>query len=195
MNAIVDAGLRRLHELAWRPGAWMHEAWWARLCLEPWRASYRARPACRPSIDRVIVMRRALPSQPIPASLSETDRLLLELEPRLPALVAALGVIALGCVEHLLLKCHREALMKYFDLDSCDRLLALHDNWDARAMCLSSSMLAETAFSAGVRWWNRDAHRSVCAQLLATLLPPGDDDLCASKGCAVERIVKLSRFL
>ncbi len=197
MNAIVDASLKRLHELAWRPGTWMHEAWWARFSLERWRASYLARPACRPSIDRLIVTRRALPCHSVPASLSDADRLLVELEPRLPALVTALGVIGLGCVDHLLLKSHREALAHHLDLKSCDQLLALHDGWNPGAARLSPAMLAATAFSAGARWWHRDAHRSVCAQLLAILLPPGNDtpDACANEGCAVDHIVKLSRFL
>ncbi|MEX3956747.1 type III secretion system domain-containing protein [Trinickia sp. EG282A] len=195
MSTIVDRGVGRLHELAWRPGAWMHEAWWGRLSLDDWRASYLARPACRPSIDRLIVMRRAFPMQALPASLCSWDQLLIALEPRLPALVTALGVVALGCVDHLLLKSHREALANHLDLKSCDQLLALHDSWDAGAACLPPSRLAQMAFSVGARWWHRDAQRNVCARLLATLLPPGDDRPCTNEGCAVEHVVKLSRFL
>ncbi|WP_181321908.1 type III secretion system domain-containing protein [Trinickia symbiotica] len=195
MSTTVDAGLRRLHELAWRPGAWMHEAWWSRLSLDGWRASYLARPACRPSIDRLIVRQRAFPSQPLPASLYGSDQLLIALERRLPALVTALGVVTLGCVDHLLLKSHREALANYLDLKSCDQLLALHDSWDTGAACLPPNELADIAFLAGARWWHRDAQRSVCARLLATLLPPDDDSPCVNEGCAVEHLVKLSRFL
>jgi hypothetical protein len=195
MKAIVDARLKRLHELAWRPGAWMHEGWWTHLSLDNWHASYVTRPACRPSIDRLIVTRRAFPLQSLPAAISDADRLLVELEPRLPALVTALGVIALGCADHLLLKTHREALAHHLDLKSCDQLLALHNSWDTRAACLAPSELAGKALSAGARWWHRDSPRSVCVQLLATLLPPCGDRGCRIEGCAVDHIVKLSRFL
>ncbi|HWX12127.1 MAG TPA: type III secretion system domain-containing protein [Trinickia sp.] len=193
--APIDPALQRLHQLAWRPGAWMHETWWVRLDLEPWRRSYLNRPACRASLDRLIVARRSFPSRPLPGSLEADERLLVELEPRFPSLVTALGVIALACVDHLMLKPHREALAPHLGISACDQLLALHDGWDLHAIRLSPDVLAEAALSAGAHWWRRDANRSIAGRLLATLLPPDVEASAAPYGSAVEWIVKLARFL
>jgi hypothetical protein len=177
----------------------MHEAWWIHLELEPWRAIYRSRPACRPAIDKVIVARRSLPGQPLPGSLDANERRLVEIESRLPALIAALGVIALACADHLLLKPHRKALAAYLDIRSCDQLLAFHSDWNAHAVCLAPNDLARAALSSGARWWRRDAPRSTAATLLSTLLAPDGDPACdpphPPQRCAIERAIKLSRLL
>jgi hypothetical protein len=110
-------------------------------------------------------------------------------------LVTALGVIALACADHLMLKPHREALARQLDTQSCNQLLALYDCWDAHAVRLPPDMLADAAFSAGARWWCRDAHRNIAANVLASLLPPNDGQRLGAEGCAVEWVVKLSRFL
>jgi hypothetical protein len=191
----IDPAVQRLHQLAWRPGAWMHEAWWARLDLVPWRRVYVNRPTCRASVDRLIVARRRFPSRPLPGSLDADERLLIELEPRFPSLVTALGVVALACADHLMLKPHREALAPRLGISACDQLLALHDDWDLHAIRLPPDMLVEAALSAGARWWRRDANRSIAGSVLASLLPPDVEAPAAPYDSAVKWIVKLARFL
>lgn len=193
--SLIDPAVQRLHHLAWRPGAWMHEAWWGRLDLESWRSSYLNRPACRASLDRLIVARRRFPSQPLPGSLDADERLLVELEPRFPSLITALGVISLACVDHLMLKPYRDALAPLLGTRSCNQLLALHDGWDLHAIRLAPNVLAQAALSAGAHWWRRDANRCIAGKLLASLLPPDIEAPEAPYGCALEWAIKLARFL
>jgi hypothetical protein len=193
---IIDPAVRRLHQLAWQPGAWMHYAWWRHLDLEPWRTSYLSCPACRPSIDRLIVARRGFPLQPLPGSLDGDGRRLIEVEPRWPALITALGVIALACVDHLLLRPHRQALAAHLDSRSCDQLLAICGSWNVQAVRLAPEALGNAALSAGTRWLRRDTHRSVAAAFLSTLLAPCDGAASdPPESCAIEWIITLSRFL
>jgi hypothetical protein len=166
-----------------------------RLDLEPWRKSYLNRPACRASLDRLIITRRRFPSRPLPGSLCAGERLLVELEPRFPSLVTALGVVALACVDHLMLKPHRVALAPYLGIAACDQLLALHDGWDSQAIRLGPDVLPQAALSAGAHWWRRDTNRSIAGRLLASLLPPDAHAPAAPYGCAMEWTVKLARFL
>jgi len=100
---LPDACVARMHDLCWRPGDYMYASWWSALGLAEWHDTYRKLPACRASIDRVIVSRRGFPVAPLNSDIDDEGRRLLAMEPRLPALCAALGLIALDCDEHLLL--------------------------------------------------------------------------------------------
>lgn len=194
----VDPVLQRMHELAWRPGASMHEAWWKHLSLEPWQAGYAGRPACRDPLDRLIVARRGYPSAPLDSEPDERSRALFALEPRFEALIVALGIVALACPEHLIMKAHRDALASCMGHQACDQLLAICRRWDAQAPVVAPAALVDAAFAAGAQWWQRDARRHVdlSAQLLGTLLPPPlDPGAAAPEDNAADWLLRLSRFL
>ncbi|KVE36805.1 type III secretion system domain-containing protein [Burkholderia sp. BDU5] len=167
--------LQRLHRLGWQPGAAMHDGWWPHLGLTAWRDSYRRHPACRAAIDRLIVVRRGYPRAALPARLDERQRALLSVEPRIGALIAALGVIALDCADHLLVRQYRERLAARIGERGCAQLLALHRGWRSAARVAAHERIVDAATDAGVRWWRRDAASCVVATLLASRLPPVDD--------------------
>ncbi|WP_186448657.1 type III secretion system domain-containing protein [Burkholderia sp. MSMB617WGS] len=167
--------LQRLHRLGWQPGATMHDGWWPHLGLAAWRESYRRHPACRAAIDRLIVARRGFPRAPLPARLDDRQSALLSVEPRIEALIVALGVIALDCADHLLVTRYRTHLAGRIGERGCAQLLALHRGWSSPARVASPERLVDAATAAGVRWWRRDAGACVVATLLATRLPPADD--------------------
>ncbi|KVD74106.1 hypothetical protein WS62_06420 [Burkholderia sp. ABCPW 14] len=166
--------LQRLHRLGWQPGAAMHDGWWPHLGLAAWRDSYRRHPACRAAIDRLIVVRRGYPCAALPARLDERQSALLSVEPRIGALIVALGVIALDCADHLLVRQYRERLAARIGERGCAQLLALHRGWRSVARVAAPERIVDAATAAGVRWWRRDAASCVVATLLASRLPPVD---------------------
>ncbi|PMY64416.1 hypothetical protein C1Y31_17315 [Pseudomonas sp. FW305-25] len=191
----IDQSVQHLHQWGWQPGAWMHEGWWPHLGLAPWRTVYRSRPACRPSIDRLILRHRGITWTSLPAGLDARQRAMLALEPRLPQLVIALGVVALNCPDHLLIKDHRQALEPYLDERHCDHLLALHRGWSHTEPALPADTLSQAALHAGTRWWLRDVEQAPLNDLLTLRLPPVADALLAVRENATQWLTKLGRFL
>ncbi|BBE08744.1 Putative uncharacterized protein [Mycoavidus cysteinexigens] len=193
--AILPFGLQRLHQLAWQPGAWMHDSWWSKLDLARWHDIYRRHPACRSSIDALIIARRGFPACALPAKLEPQQQMLLELEPRWLALTIALGVIALGCPDHLMLKPYRQALAAQLGEHACDQLLALQHNGHGGPCIDSATPLVEAALNAGACWWARDMHHCIVAQLLTTRLPPASAPAQPVPGNAAHWLLKIARFL
>lgn len=191
----VDQTIQRLHQWGWQPGHWMHEDWWRQLGLAPWRSVYRSRAACRPSIDRLILQHRGSAWASLPARLDDGQRAMLALEPRLPRLIVALGVVALNCPDHLLLKDRRLALEPYLDERHCDQLLALHRDWSCTEQALPAEALSQVALHAGTRWWLRDVEPAPLSDLLALRLPPVADAALSVRDNAVQWLTKLGRFL
>ncbi|MGY4818371.1 type III secretion system domain-containing protein [Pseudomonas chlororaphis subsp. piscium] len=191
----IDQGVQHLHQWGWKPGKWMHEGWWSHLGLAPWRAVYHSRPACRPSIDRLILRHRGITWTSLPAGLDARQRAMLALEPRWPQLVIALGVVALNCPDHLLLKDHRQALAPYLDERHCEQLLALHRGWSHTEPALPAEALSQAALHAGTRWWLRDVEPAPLSDLLSLRLPPVADALLSVRENAIHCLIKLGRFL
>jgi hypothetical protein len=199
-HAIAPA-VSRLHALAWRPGAEMHAGWWAALGLAAWRDGY-AHPACRASIDRLIVARRGFPQAALPARLDAPQAALVALEPRLDALMIALGLLARGRADYLLAQPYRGLLAARVGEQGCAQLLALCRDRPARGPDLAPEQLVEAMRDAGQRWWHADASACVAVRLLSTVLPPlpsaspwpapPPDNL---HGRASDWLVKIGRFL
>ncbi|RKT98762.1 type III secretion system subunit [Burkholderia sp. Nafp2/4-1b] len=166
------SALQRLHRLGWQPGATMHDDWWQHLGLAEWRDKYHRYPACRQAIDRVIVARRGFPRAPLPACLDSRQNALLAAEPRIDSLIIALGVIALDCADHLLVKQYRAHLVGGIGERACTQLLAVHRGWRSSARVALPERLIETATVAAVHWWQRDADACIVATILASRLPP-----------------------
>ncbi|MBP5078563.1 hypothetical protein HUS84_32350, partial [Pseudomonas chlororaphis] len=152
-------------------------------------------PACRPSIDRLILRHRGITWTSLPACLDARQHAMLALEPRLPQLVIALGVVALNCPDHLLLKDHRQALEPYLDERHCEQLLALHRGWSPTEPALPAETLSQAALHAGTRWWLRDVEPAPLSDLLSLRLPPVADALLSVRENAIHWLIKLGRFL
>ncbi|MDL4454945.1 type III secretion system domain-containing protein [Klebsiella michiganensis] len=195
MTLAIDAGVQRLHQLAWQPGAWMHPAWWQHLTLDAWQQSYRDYPACRATIDAVIIQQRAFPSTPLPAELSNDQRQLLNLEPRLPRLCTALGLLALGCPDYLLTGSYRRCLLPILGEQGCDRLLALGKFHVSSPPLLTAEQISEQALERGLRWWRADVSRCPVRQTLTWCLPPGPVESADSFGAAIPWLLRIGRFL
>lgn len=194
-QVIVDQTVQHLHQWGWKPGDWMHEDWWSHLGLSPWRTVYRSRPACRPSIDSLILQHRGITWTSLPASLDVKQHAMFALEPRLPQLIIALGVVALNCPDHLVLKDSRLALEPYLDDGRCDQLLALHRDWSLSGQALPAEDLSQAALHAGTRWWLRDTEPDPLNDLLTLRLPPVADGPLSISENAVQWLTKVGRFL
>lgn len=191
----VDKTVQRLHQWGWQPGHWMHEDWWPHLGLAPWRSVYRSLATCRPSIDRLILQHRGVAWTSLPARLDAEQRAMFALEPRLPRLIVALGVVALNCPDHLLFKDNRLALEPYLSERSCDQLLALHRGWSGNEHALPAETLSRAALHAGTRWWLRDVEPAPLSDLLTLRLPPVTDAALSNRDNAVQWLTRVGRFL
>ncbi|HBO5145140.1 TPA: hypothetical protein L4W69_005677 [Pseudomonas aeruginosa] len=202
MSGPLDKAVKRLHQLAWQPGAWLDTSWWSSLGLADWEALYARHVSCRPAIDATLVTRRGYPDGPLPGSLSTRQSALLALEPRLVTLTTALGLIALDCPEYLLLRECRQALSPRLDDRACEQLFALHQGWNAMPTIKEYASLNETALQAGSEWLTRQAGSCAVIHALLGLLP------CAKRSdqhsyrpapagtlSAQDWLIKIGRFL
>ncbi|MDM5065365.1 hypothetical protein OB934_21580 [Aeromonas salmonicida] len=195
MTLAIEAGIQRLHQLAWQPGAWMHPAWWPHMTLAMWQPYYQAHPASRAAIDRVIIQRRGFPCAPLPAALSDEQRQLMQLEPRLIPLCTALGLLALGCPDYLLTGRWRRCLAPVLGEQGCDRLLALATFSGGAAADVAPEQIAERALARGLRWWRADTSPCPVRQVLTASLPPGPAESAVGYGPAVPWLLRIGRFL
>lgn len=191
----IDSDLQRLHHLAWQPGARMHVDWWLHLGLDKWQSVYQSSQTCRPSIDKLIVHRRQYAWKTLPAQLSADQKKLLALEPRFFELIVALGIIGLNCLDHLLIKTNRQALMPYLTPHHCNQLLALHRGWSSAEKALSPETLVDTACQFGTHWWKRDANDCPISEIYAMRLPIAPMATFLAPGNAVDWLIKIGRFL
>ncbi len=173
----------------------MHDGWWTHLELAKWQTCYQRHPACRPSIDRLILQHRGFTWTVLPGVLSARQQELFAFESRFTQLIVALGVVALNCVEHLLLNDRRLALMPYLGERDCDQLLALHRDWSKSEKVLPAKNLADAALQAGTRWWLRDTGHCEVSDLLTMRLPPLADVPISFPDNAVNWLIKAGRFL
>lgn len=191
----IEQAVQHLHQWGWQPGNWMHEDWWLHLELASWRTVYRSQPACRLSIDRLILQHRGITWVSLPASLDTKQQAMFALEPRLPQLIIALGVVALNCPDHLLLKDSRLALRPYLDEQRCNQLLALHRDWSCTELALPAESLCQAALHTGTRWWLRDVEQTPLSDLFTLRLPPVAEALLSVQENAVQWLTKVGRFL
>ncbi|MGF6401563.1 hypothetical protein ABH905_005229 [Pseudomonas frederiksbergensis] len=194
-QAAIDQTVRHLHQWGWQPGIWMHVDWWPRLGLTAWHIAYLHLPACRSSIDRLILQRHGVTWTSLPDSLDTEQHAVFALEPRFPQLIIALGIVALNCPDHLLLRDRRLALQPHLDGRSCDQLLALHQGWSRTEQALPAEALSAAALHTGTRWWLRDTERLPLNDLLALRLPPVIDAPLQVQENAIQWLTKVGRFL
>ncbi|MCU1748813.1 type III secretion system domain-containing protein [Pseudomonas sp. 6D_7.1_Bac1] len=191
----ISNSVQRLHQLGWQPGAWMHDDWWTQRELAQWQTSYQRYPACRPGIDKLILQHHGFELAALPGALNTQQQVLLSLEPRFTQLIIALGVIALNCPDHLLMKACRQALMPHIDERDCDQLLALHHGWSRSEHAVPADTLTNTALGIGTRWWLRDASDCPVSRMLAMQLPRITDKAIAIPENAVNGLIRIGRFL
>lgn len=194
-HAAITPELQLLHHLAYTPGTWMNDAWWEHLGLASWQATYHRFAACCPAIDRLIRQRRALNWTTQPSRLTPQQRALLTLEPRFIRLITALGLVALNCPDHLLMKAHRQALAPLLDQYHCNQLLGLHQSWNNAEKSMPADTLALAALQAGGQWWQRDAIPCPVTDLLRLHLPPTSEVTVLPPDNAVHWLIKVDRFL
>lgn len=190
----IPRAVRRLHLLAWQPGADLHADWWGRLGLASWQADYLRHPACRQAIDREIVARRGFPHEPLPGALDAKQTALLVLEPQLPRLLVALGLIVLDCPDYLLLGAYRRVLAIPLGHRACDQLLALPQAWRGGGARLAAEALVAGAAAAGAAWWARDQHGCPVRRALAGLFPLGEGPDPPPEPAA-DCLLRVERFL
>ncbi|WP_036665040.1 type III secretion system domain-containing protein [Paludibacterium yongneupense] len=190
---MTAAALLRAYQLAWRPGRWMHVEWWPWLKLAGWRDVYSRHPACRAEIDRLIIARRGFPRAPLPSALDASQQALLALEPRLPALLTALGLIGLDCRDYLLLGDYRRAVSSVLGPHGCGQLLILQSRWGAAAAEVEASALPAHALACGIAWLGEGGGQLLWP-LLSSLLPPSAAPV-ARPGDAWATFRRLARWL
>ncbi|MBV4465823.1 hypothetical protein KVG95_21075 [Pseudomonas sp. SWRI79] len=194
-KASISSSMQRLHQLGWQPGAGMHDDWWAQPELTRWQICYQHYPACRPTIDKLILQHHGFDLAALPGSLTTQQQALLALEPRFTQMIIALGVIALNCPDHLLMKAYRQALMPHLDERDCEQLLALHHGWSRDEYAVPVDTLTNTALNIGTRWWLRDSSDCPVSRVLAMQLPRIADQAIAIPENAVNWLIRIGRFL
>lgn len=199
MTLLLSHTVKRLHQLAWQPGAWIDTSWWTHLQLANWEAPYGRYASCRRAIDATIVTRRGFPKAALPSVLNERQCALLDLEPRLYQLTTALGLIALDCPEYLLLRDFRETLSAQLGARACEQLFILHHGWKAQPALENHMHVGEIARQRGTQWLSRDAGHCAVSHGLLGLLPHSDSSSCDGpinqKTSAQHWLLKLGRFL
>lgn len=188
--------VQRLHALAWRPGAVMHRGWWGYLGLDAWRDDYRRHPGSRRALDALIVQRRGFPAAPLPAALSDEQRRLLALEPRLPVLLVALGAVAARAPELLLLGDYRRQLLAVLGDDGCDQLAALVPDGKGPSLSRPPEQIVEWLRELGRLWLEQTLPGSTVWQALSICLPPPGALLATPPpGLALPMLFRLERLL
>ena len=190
--------VQRLHELAWQPGRWMHEAWWHYLGLASWKNSYQHYKSCQPAIDQLIIYKRQFPQQPLPGDLDDNASILITLEPKLPRLIIALGLIALACQDYLLLGRYRRLLATSpLGAQGCDQLLALFPSWNSDPALLEEEQLLEETTRRGIQWLMRDMDYNVIQALMITFPPImiTNQEIPNPDNSVFPILTKLARFL
>jgi hypothetical protein len=153
--------------LWWQPGRHMAAGWWRQLDLACWQTRYRALPALRPALDRVIAARLGHDGAPPPAD-PLADRLLADPCWR-DALCIGLGLWALQCPDYLWLRPFRQALAPMLSPQQLTQLLALFPATHRRAPVLAPGLLPQAARQAGAAWL---AHAEQPGLALCRLLWP-----------------------
>lgn len=166
--------VHRVHALAWRPGAHLHDGWWRKLDLDGWQDDYRTHPGCRRALDALIVQRRAFPVAPLPAAMSESQARLIRLEPRLPALLVALGFYTLRAPELLLLGEYRRALAAVLGDPACEQLATLVPGGGGRVTAAAPDHFHLQLLELGCAWMQRDLGACPAWQALAICFPPSN---------------------
>lgn len=172
VSASICPWVQRLHRLAWRPGEAMHAQWWPYLGLGNWQEDYRRQAACRRALDALIVQRRGYPASALPAVLSEQQRQMMALEPRLPSLLVGLGVVAARLPELLLLGEYRRPLAAELGTGGCEQLAALVGDGGAAHRLPAPAQLPGWLRGIGIRWLDDTLRGSVVWSALSICLPP-----------------------
>jgi hypothetical protein len=196
---VIDPVVLRLHELAWRPGAHMQQDWWAHLSIAPWKTDYQLHPGLRRALDALIVQRRGFPLGPLPASLSPDQVRLMGLERRLPTLLPAIGLFAVGSPELLLLGRYRRQLARMLGEHACDQLAALIPSTRGAMIPIEPEALPELAYAYGRQWLDSALQTCVGWQAISVCVAPPRHDvvpLTNYPSCsALQVLFKLERLL
>ncbi|CAG9185912.1 type III secretion system domain-containing protein [Cupriavidus pampae] len=192
----ICPGVARLHVLGWQPGAFLSGEWWDELDLAAWRIDYHSAASCRRAIDRLIVKRRGFPSGPLPAALSVSQRRLLELETRLPGLLAAMGFYALGQPRLLHMRSVREELAVVLDEQALNQLAILTPQRTVSEPFSVFSGMCGLLLGLGTSWMQRDHGACAAWQSLAIRFPPPAAHASLPPDTdGAEALFRLSRFL
>lgn len=195
MSTPLIAPVQRLHQLAWQAGHWMDDGWWPALELTQWQNSYRDHPTCRPAINWIIAERRQFPLAALPTVLTAQQTTLMTLEPKLPSLLTALGLLAIGCPDYLRLGRYRRQLAAHLGERSCNQLLALSPHTLPSPPSLQPEQLASGAYDAGLRWWRHHAADCPVHHALSILQAPGPSQPVPALGAVIPWLLRIARFL
>ncbi|RQS44922.1 type III secretion system domain-containing protein [Burkholderia sp. Bp8986] len=122
---MIAKEVRQLYELLWYPGRTMHSSWWQLLDMGVWQDVYSRSKFCRSQIDSLIRTRALLREYSVPSVLGDIALMLMSRTTRIPSIVVAVGIMATGRREYLLLRSYRRELENYLSDRNCEELLAV----------------------------------------------------------------------
>jgi len=195
MSAVISAPLQRLHQLSWQPGEWMDEGWWQTLSLAPWQQCYQRYPASRGRLNHLIARRCRETLGPLPASLSAPQEQLMSLESKLPRLCTALGLMAIGCPDYLLLGEYRRQLAFSLGERGCDQLMVLGSFTSPPLAMLTAEALPAMAQARGIGWLCSAAPQCPVIEALRMVLPPTEATTETTLGSPIPWLLRIGRFL
>lgn len=166
---MITPAIKRLYELVWQPGLWMHPDWWSAFDVLPWYETYQRYVSSRQAIDALIIERRQFPLTTLPFELDDAQVLLLNNEERFVSLATILGLLALGERDALFIGSKRRQLASVLSLSMCDQLLSLNLNWEQQQGEVWDGEDPSFLTRVGCEWLAKYAHSPALSALLIRL--------------------------
>ncbi|MFL9988957.1 type III secretion system domain-containing protein [Paraburkholderia sediminicola] len=171
---MITAEVRRLYEMLWYPGRTMHASWWRSLDMEVWQRVYAVSEFCRSQIDELIRKRASLCEYSVQAKQGDVALMLMSPGKRISSIVVALGILATGRSEYLLLTSYRRELGSHLSERNCDDLLAVSPAKVRPIDDVPEASIVALCEQLGMRWIDRDMRDEAAWRGLRLQLPAPD---------------------
>jgi hypothetical protein len=195
LNATEDE-LCQMHRIVWQPGRYLHPDWWEKWHMSPQKTLYfQASPALCRRIDARIIEQSGL-SDWQTKSLTDMQKMLIRLQPKMPTLLIAMGLISLGSSGYLRFRHYRQHLEELFSFQQLRRLSMLMRKTDEKTEA-DPEQLLERSLLAGLSILDPALQGEPLWQRLRLMFPceRGASPMSFFPGCPVRMLLRLERFL
>lgn len=163
---------RRLHQLTWQPGMFMHDQWWHALGLREWQSPYRTFVSLRKSVDALILARLNRSFTPLPVKLDPRQLFMMSQEDKLTRLCLALGLVACSCPDYLYTREYRQYITPVLGAQGCEQFLSVfHFSGNCPPQTDPQNIL-DYLLNRGTGWLNADHSGCAVWNALSLTLPP-----------------------
>ncbi|QLK63771.1 hypothetical protein GE278_23500 (plasmid) [Enterobacteriaceae bacterium Kacie_13] len=190
-----DKSLQSVHRLLWQPGQALHPSWWAYWGMEDLMKIYpQLSLSGQRDIDGQIALHRCLPDWR-PGQLSERQAQLVQLQPKLPLLLTALGLVAMKCSGYVWLRRYRHELQQTFSEQQLSQISVLMHEGSQPAE-IQPADLPTLSLNIGLKLISQTLlHEPVWQLLVFTLPRQSDFSIDAVLDNPLAALSRLERFL